>query len=106
MDFIYGSCVVFLIGWTVCVDVNGLNKQHASFPFVEKFRRVLNEGDGGDYLDLNVTLSDSESPVASYSSEELKKWPGSACARECKYGEAPRVCYFQWSLENWNVYGP
>lgn len=60
--------------------------------------------DSGDVL--NVTLSDDyDGPVKSYDTEELKKWKGSDCYRECDDKDKGRICYFDWTLEFWNVYG-
>lgn len=102
---LFQSTLLFLIGWMVCVDGYAFAKSPTNFPFADKFRsRLLNPDDIGEYLDLNVTLSDYNSRV--YDSKDLKSWPGSACYRDCKRDEKPRICYFEWTEEYWNVYGP
>lgn len=38
-------------------------------------------------------------------SVDLKLWPGSACSRVCQTGSS-RICYFQFTLEHYQVMGP
>lgn len=85
----------FLVGWLSCVD--------ATFSFGS---RVMNS----EPIDLsdsfNMTLEDYNGPALSYDSKELRKWPGYLCDRECSYKASPRICYYDWTLEFWNVFGP
>jgi hypothetical protein len=37
---------------------------------------------------------------------DLASSPGEACFRPCSRNAAPRVCYFKWHLEHYQVLGP
>lgn len=37
---------------------------------------------------------------------DLKRWRGEDCLRFCSILEAPRICYFHFVLEHYQVMGP
>lgn len=94
-----------LVGIVLRADGKNVATPRLHFPSENFFQtRVLY--DDGDQLDLNVTQSDYVGFIAAYSTADLKNWPGIACARECMENEPRRICWFDWTLEFWNVMGP
>lgn len=100
----FQSFLLFLQLILLILCVNGTTKfanPQVNFPFVSE---TSTYNDGG-YLNLNVSLNDYEGAIRWYDTNELRNWPGSACARECNDNEPPRICYYEFTLEYWNVLG-
>lgn len=101
-DVTFQSFLLFLQLILLILYVNGTTKfanPQVNFPFVSS------ADDDGDYLNLNVSYTDFDDAIRSYDTNELRNWPGSACARECNDNEPPRICYYEFTLEYWNVLG-
>lgn len=101
------SCLLFLVG--LFLRANGMNSGNPNVksPFARAIRgRLIDPDDGGRHMHSNVTFSGNDGSIASYDTKELENWPGSACVRECNDNSPPRICYYEWTLELWNVLGP
>lgn len=101
------SCLLFLVGLFLRAnEINSANP-NVKFPFAHAFRsRLIAPDDDGVHMHSNVTFSDNDGTIASYDTKDLENWPGSACVRECGDNSPPRICYYAWTLELWNVLGP
>lgn len=101
------SFLVFLVGMFLCTSGTIATFSNLHFPFAHLFRnRLINSDNDGDHINLNVTFNDNDNLIASYETRDLENWAGSACARECNDKLPPRICYYAWTLEFWNVLGP